>query len=229
MAWLPTARARRWDELHFINNAVVDQNTAYIAYDDNYDGGAIIDGNLYYDSRGTCGWASSNPSGGWSEVRTLTAWRSQLSGQGITGAEAHSQVKAPKFRYVPNRPNSDNLKHWRLDPRPDAGQNSPLLNAGIDLAVATNSGSNSTNLKVDNAWWFCDGLGIAVGDDIVVGGTTVRISAINYDTNTITLDDQISWTSGDAVNLYQGTGRPTIGAFGPDDDPWWQSLWTEDI
>jgi hypothetical protein len=108
---------------------------------------------------------------------------------------------------------------WRLQ----AG--SPAIAAGANLATTSGSGSNSTTLVVNDADYFQDGLGLnAVGvqaDWIRVGNTSVQIASVNYSTNTITLAQAISWSSGTPVNLYRDsrgtsvlTGAfPDVGAF----------------
>ena len=85
---------------------------------------------------------------------------------------------------------------------------SSLIDAGTTLAVANGTGSNSTNLVVDDAGWFWK------GDEIMIGGSTTRtISAINYSTNTLILDSAASWNNGDSVSLSYNGVAPDIGAY----------------
>lgn len=90
---------------------------------------------------------------------------------------------------------------------------SPAVDAGEDLTTttATNSG---TSVTVADARYFHAGYdGLIEGDEIMVGTDQVQVTAVDYDTNTLTIDQSISWSSGEAVNLvYYGNG-PDIGAF----------------
>jgi hypothetical protein len=103
---------------------------------------------------------------------------------------------------------------------------SPAIGAGASLATATGSGSNSTTLVVNDAEYLQDGLGLnAVGvqaDWVRVGASaTAQIASVNYATNTITLAQPISWTSGAPVNLFRDSrgnsvltgSAPDLGAF----------------
>ena len=93
------------------------------------------------------------------------------------------------------------------------------LNKGLDkkfnyqtLLGVTGSGKT---LTVSDAKYFTDGFGIIPGDRIQLENTstTATIETINYDNNTITLTQAISWEKGQKVSLpYRGT-RPDIGAY----------------
>jgi hypothetical protein len=74
------------------------------------------------------------------------------------------------------------------------------------LTTTTGTGTNSTNLFVNDAHFFYDGWGIKgeVGDYIYIGTTAStaipsQISSINYTTNNITLVAPISWVNGQGV------------------------------
>jgi parallel beta-helix repeat protein len=93
---------------------------------------------------------------------------------------------------------------------------SPAINAGVFLTTVVGSGSG-TQLPVADAAYFYDGMGIPgeVGDVIQLEGQTdrARIVAVNYATNTLTLDRALSWTAGQGVaQRYNGTA-PDIGAY----------------
>ncbi|MDC0358474.1 DUF1565 domain-containing protein [Oligoflexia bacterium] len=99
------------------------------------------------------------------------------------------------------------------DYRPRAG--SPLIDAGGDLTFAVGSGSGNV-ITVDEARYFMDGWGLVQGDKIVVGSNgAVGITAIDYQSNSITLDSSISWNNLDSVNLDGFTvgAGPDAGAF----------------
>lgn len=93
-------------------------------------------------------------------------------------------------------------------------QGSPLIDQGASLTTTTSGGSNTTIVNVGQARYFIDGYGITDGDLIRVGNNDpVRIVAINYGSNAITLSDPITYNNGDPVNLvYYGTA-PDVGAY----------------
>jgi hypothetical protein len=93
---------------------------------------------------------------------------------------------------------------------------SPAINAGVYLTrvVGTNSG---TQLVVEDAAFFFDGAGIPgeVGDVIQLEGQTdrARITAIDYATNTLTLDRALGWIAGQGVSLQYNGSAPDVGAY----------------
>jgi len=101
---------------------------------------------------------------------------------------------------------------------------SPAINAGVHLTTTTNSGTSSTNLIVTDASYFMDGWGIVTADSIAIGSgnlstaAKVGISAINYSTNTITLNAAKTWAIADKVWYWRydrvGTTAPHMGAKG---------------
>jgi parallel beta-helix repeat protein len=90
---------------------------------------------------------------------------------------------------------------------------SPAIDTGVHLTYTTASGSG-TVIPVSDAGYFHDGYeGMIEADTIVVGGITVRITAIDYVNNRITVDHSISWSSNSPVDLpYLGLG-PDMGVF----------------
>ncbi len=95
--------------------------------------------------------------------------------------------------------------------------NSPLIDAGDFLTKTAEAKTNSTSLRVQDARYFYDGYGIAgeQGDLIQLQGgtTTARVVAVDYATNTLTLDRPLSWNAGQGVTLLFGGNAPDIGAF----------------
>ena len=90
---------------------------------------------------------------------------------------------------------------------------SPAIDAGGFLTRTTSSGSGKT-LVVQDARYFSDGYGVIPGDLVVVGSNSpVRITNVNYDTNTITLESGISWNNNDPVSYQYSGNRPDIGAY----------------
>lgn len=90
---------------------------------------------------------------------------------------------------------------------------SPCIDAGDFLTRTTSSGSG-TSLVVEDARYFTDGYGVIQGDLVQVGSNNpVRITSINYNTNTITLEKNISWNKGDGVSYSYSGSAPDIGAY----------------
>ncbi len=126
-----------------------------------------------------------------------------------------------------------------VDPASSAGLTNPdltlqaaskAINKGANLTTATNIGRSSTTLTVKDALYFQDGtLGSALArsldpahnqPDYIAIGTVyniVKISRINYSTNTITLASPMSWASGDKIWLYQKSdGVRVLYGYAPD-------------
>jgi hypothetical protein len=108
---------------------------------------------------------------------------------------------------------------------------SGAIDGGTYLTTANGSGSNSTSLVVQDAFYFQDGTwgsalaqGVTHSPDWIAIGTVsnvVQIAGINYSTNTITLASPKTWSNGAKVWLYKksdGTGvlygsAPDYGAY----------------
>jgi len=95
-------------------------------------------------------------------------------------------------------------------------EGSPMIDAGGFLTETSSSGSGKTMSVVD-ASYFVDDFGIDdfTGDTIQLEGQNERavITSINYDTNTLTLDVALTWSSGQKLSRsYSGTA-PDVGAF----------------
>ncbi|MCD4740582.1 hypothetical protein K8R43_05355, partial [archaeon] len=89
---------------------------------------------------------------------------------------------------------------------------SPAIDAGDWLTMTIGAGSG-TQLIVEDAGYYCDGFGMIDGDEIRVGSNLVGITAVDYDTNVISVNEVITWNDGDPVSLpYEGSA-PDIGAF----------------
>ena len=89
--------------------------------------------------------------------------------------------------------------------------NSPLIARGMILARTIGAGDGNI-VNITDAGYFSDGFGIGDGDTVVVGGTEVRIVAIDYIKNTITIDHTITWNTNDAVSFPFSNAAPDIGA-----------------
>ncbi len=101
---------------------------------------------------------------------------------------------------------------------------SPLIDNGTHLTTAVGSGSESTVLSVEDAFFFQDGswgspLSDIQGDWIAVGtiDNVVQISSINYSSHTINLSSPISWNNGDKILLFRiSTGTRVLHGEAPD-------------
>ena len=92
---------------------------------------------------------------------------------------------------------------------------SPCIdNAGF-LTQTANSGQSSTTLEVADAGYFFDGYGIVEADLIQLEGQTqaVGIAAVDYDTDTITLVEPLTWAAGDGVGLPFHGSQPDQGMY----------------
>jgi hypothetical protein len=116
-----------------------------------------------------------------------------------------------------------------LKPNFSLASNSPVINKAMALTVVDNADAGSgTALVVDDALYFQDGSwgsdlvranGTMVADWIAVGSVskTVQISAIDYETNTITLANSINRSDGDSVWLYKNSlGEIVLNGSAPD-------------
>jgi hypothetical protein len=93
------------------------------------------------------------------------------------------------------------------------GPNSSMIDSGDFLTRTTGSGSGKTVSVVD-AGWFTDGFGITEGDLVKIGsGAPIRVTGVNYASNTLTLESSASWAAGATVSLPYEGAAPDIGAF----------------
>lgn len=92
--------------------------------------------------------------------------------------------------------------------------NSPLKNSGAFLTITTNSGNNSTIMKVADANWFMDGFDIINGDSIQVEDQSdyAIIQSVDYEKNLLILDRPLSWRMRQGVSLKYSGDAPDIGA-----------------
>jgi hypothetical protein len=97
---------------------------------------------------------------------------------------------------------------------------SPCIDRGRALTTTTSLGIASTSLVVADARYFSDGYGMVPGDLVQVGSNTpVRITEVDLASNTLTLEEPLSWSPGDGVS-YPFEGRaPDIGASEFADEP----------
>ena len=98
---------------------------------------------------------------------------------------------------------------------------SPAKGAGISLTLANGAGDTTTTLVVDDAqpfvgqdWGVLEASGSAYGDTIIIGtNDPVKITAINYAENTITIASAQSWADNAAIRLSHQSAAMDIGAY----------------
>jgi len=92
---------------------------------------------------------------------------------------------------------------------------SPMIDAASFLTTAKENGSGVT-LKVLDASYFFDGYGVPgqQGDLIQLENSDkpVRIISIDYSTNSLTLNEPLTWVQGQGVSLTYSKNAPDIGA-----------------
>jgi hypothetical protein len=89
---------------------------------------------------------------------------------------------------------------------------SPAIDRGDFLTRTTAAGSGTT-IPVSSARYFSDGFGLVPGDLIQLEGQTqtARVLAVRLDSNAITVDRSLSWTSGVGVSYAFAGSKPDIG------------------
>jgi hypothetical protein len=92
---------------------------------------------------------------------------------------------------------------------------SQLIDKGAWLTTITSASGSGKTFTVADSGYFCDGWGIVEGDKIQLQGTStpVTILSIDYSRNTITVNQTISWQSGNGISLPFSGKAPDIGAF----------------
>jgi hypothetical protein len=90
---------------------------------------------------------------------------------------------------------------------------SPAVDTGVFLTKTTSAGSG-TVIAVEDAGYFIDGYGIVPGDRIQFEGQTqtVGITAVDYTTNRLTVEQAVTWVAGQGVSLPYSGSAPDIGA-----------------
>lgn len=93
---------------------------------------------------------------------------------------------------------------------------SPMIDAGLFLTRIKSESASGTQIQVADISYFYDGFNIPgeKGDLVQIEGrnATAIISAINYQTQTLTLETALTWKKGEKIALsYRGI-KPDIGA-----------------
>jgi hypothetical protein len=191
------------------NNIIVNHNTAEVQVRTNT-GSVYINSNLYYNTR-TLRFTDFRAIRDVSYFDGLPAWRTYLAGRSnITGKDASSFVGEPLFVNGGSgyRPVSGGTYDLRIT------ENSPARNAAMPITYTRSAGSGTT-VPVADALYFCHGMGQQPGDLIIIGTTEpVRITSINYSTNTLVIAASRTWANNAPIYIgaYQGSA-PDIGAY----------------
>ncbi len=197
-----------------INNIIAGQPNAGVLAAKIYWGQKLtLDNNLYFDNAGPIA-VRHDMGSGYETVKGLSAWQNILASQPgyayLKGKEAHSIEADPQFLNAP-------IYAAGYDPAWNfmVSTTSPASGAGRCATTATNAGANSRTLAVDNALFFSDGFDAVAGDVIRVGDeSAVRIAAIDYSSNVITLEESRTWAAGAGVHTYFSGSAPNIGLSG---------------
>lgn len=183
----------------------------------------VVKNNIAYENGqgDICYQGTGNPSCTASAIETVTSNWLTTNGD-------------PKFSNpAVTDPTSQNLfaslHGYATPPLPDLSlqASSPAIDGAAALTSANGSGTNSQTLVVEDARFFQDGTrgsdlarGVTFFPDwIAIGsvGNTVRVLAINYATNTITLANPMTWATGASIWLYKkGDGAVVLAGSGPD-------------
>jgi len=169
------------------------------------------------DGLGLANWGNSSPIIGnaiknnifYKNPTSINTYMVTLSNQIITGNWL--QTGDPLFVDVagPLNPTNANWPNFQLK------NNSPCIDAGVFLTTITSPSGSGTVFQVGDATYFMDGWGIVQGDQVQLQGSQqrVRITSVDYNAKTLTVDTNISWTQGQGIAMpYSGTA-PDIGAF----------------
>jgi parallel beta-helix repeat protein len=91
---------------------------------------------------------------------------------------------------------------------------SMAIDTGTYLTRTLEAGSG-VEIQVEDAGYFFDGFDIVEGDQIQLQGQaqTARITNIDYDNNSITVDTPLNWTVGQGVSLAYHGAAPDMGAY----------------
>ncbi len=93
-------------------------------------------------------------------------------------------------------------------------RNSQCIDQGAFLTKTVSEGSGK-EVTVETAHYFTDGFGLeGQGDIIQIGkNSPTMIVGIDYDQNKLTVDQPISWNTGDPVSFPYNGRAPDVGAF----------------
>lgn len=148
-----------------------------------------LDYNLFENAVGEDNWRWEN------KIHRTFADYQTASGKDQNSFEGNSLFIAPES------------SNFQID------RHSSAVDRGGALTFTLGAGQGNV-VQVKNARYFSDGLGLQQGDLIRIGSNSpTRVISINFDTNTLILENQVTWQQNTAVN-YDFTGSaPDIGAY----------------
>ena len=141
-----------------------------------------------------------------------TAFSRGASGNGPVDLPAGNLKSASDPRFISTGGTPDVWNPNQFDFHLQA--TSPAIDQGGFLTTTSAAGAG-TVIPVQDASYFIDGFGVVEGDPIQLQGQTqvVRIVAVDYATNRITVNASLTWSNGLGVGLPYTGAKPDIGAF----------------
>jgi hypothetical protein len=109
----------------------------------------------------------------------------------------------------PVAPFNPNLPDFHLK------KESPCIDSGTYITKITSASGSGTQFQVEDAGFFIDGWGMIEGDLIQLEDSVqkARITDVDYDNNTITVDNSITWTQNMGIHLAYSGSAPDLGAY----------------
>ncbi len=118
------------------------------------------------------------------------------------------------WRSTYNQDNNGFFQNPSLNSAQTLQSSSPCINAGGWLTTITSASGSGTSFAVADGKWFHNGFGLTSGSVIQLQSqsTPLTVTNINYGTNTITVNQSVSWAQGDGVAFAYSGYAPDIGA-----------------
>jgi len=175
-------------------------NHASVHYDNSGNRDNAFINNIFYENR--------NPTDPAGDIIDYSG--DEVSQQILGGNWQEGKHGDPKFVDLSGTPDPMDGTQFDFHLQSD----SDCIDNGVFLTTIASAGSG-TSFVVDDAGYFMDGWGIVDGDLIRLEGQaqTARITNVNYDTNTITVDSSLSWTQNQGIGLAYEGSAPDQGAF----------------
>ena len=193
-----------------LTHAIMCPDSATSIYDN------VFKNNIFYENKNELlgagypivnGWTSED---GWAEPKLqiiTNNWRGGIDGD-------------PGFVDISGTPDPELIAtQFDFSLQSDSG----AIDNGEFLTTIISSGGSGTQFQVQDAGYFFDGWGLVdaiptadiSGDVIQLEGQTQKATIINidYNTNTITVDTSLTWTTGQGVSLEYSGSAPDQGAY----------------
>jgi len=163
--------------------------------------GNIIKNNIFYDNKNSTD--ATIPmiefDGTAPDLQTLSNnWKGGIDGD-------------PRFMDISGIPDPMDSSQFDFRLQPE----SSCIDSGASLTTIITPDSTGTQFQVEDAGYLMDGWDIIEGDEIQLEGSTqrARITDVNYETNEITVDKNLSWAEGQGISLAYEGDAPDIGAY----------------